>query len=398
MTVGYKNPLTQSTTFQIGDIDSFLNRDDNIMMYMNNEPMPFLMKRSYFANILFDDIVYHCQETILSDSIAFSNGSDVKPREYYHLFKLFANYPEYRDIIIHRSVMDKIVHNRHINKYHIYTSGHQINTIAKSNVDLRTEVEEELDTSEIFQSLSYYSGIGYSTANGYLIRTSGYELRKKLPEYANDIADLNVGIITNLLTCCFDFNKRKVTQCYQHVRNRAVDKVIRDMDMAFIKLAPRTGSQGMILRRGVWNYYPYLTNVGDKMIIENYISTTTRNEAEFGNKQYVILVSPGIPYIKESETFEGVFVHKSEREVLLPKNLLAELIEIEDDDELEYPRHIIRVSLMYDSQFELADTGCKDRTLYHIEPFINRGNYSAKSARSKTRSKPRSGVVVTNSM
>ena len=117
--VMYKNPLTQrSTTFSKGsDIEVFLNRDDNIMIYMNDEPMPFLMKRSYFANILFDDIVYECPPKT-SKQLGKWKSPNIH-KEYYHLFKLFVNYSEYKDIIIEKTVMDKIVNNRVINKYHI---------------------------------------------------------------------------------------------------------------------------------------------------------------------------------------------------------------------------------------------------------------------------------------
>lgn len=400
--VMYKNPLTQrSTTFLKGsDIESFLNRDDNIMIYMNDEPMPFLMKRSYFANILFDDIVYECPPKT--------------HKEYYHLFKLFVNYPEYQDIIIEKTVMDKIVKNRVINKYHIFTKSRQINTIAKSNVDLRLAnlYIDSNENKEILKSLQYYTTQGYRIANGYLIRTSGYSRRKRLFEHAKEIEDLKAFQFSSLFSCLFDSTWSKNTQC-GHIRNQAVDKMVHYMDLAFIKIAPRVGREGMTLRRDVNSYYPYLSNIGDKMIIENYISTSTHAKSrfgimnsQFGNKEYIVQVSPGIPYITNLGVFEGVFYHLSEREVILPRNLLAELVEIETDyfdedgDEFEYPypRHTIRLSLTYDTQFEMDDIGCKDRTLYSMEPYIQRSNYSTKSTEDIRRSNKKSPVYVNNSV
>ena len=391
MSVIYKNPLTQTQVYNIKDIDSFLNRDDNIMIYMDDEPIPFLMKRSYFANILFDDIVYHC-----SSSRSIGKTSSRSRTSYYHLFKLFVNHPEYQDVILSTTEMDNIVKNRHINKYHIYSANRAINTIPKINVDLKTDPHEDVtneeNLGEILNNLSYYAEKGYNVANSYLIRTTEYPERRKLPEYANDIADIELASLIRFLSCCFNFETRKITQCYQHVRNRAVERMIRDMDLAFMKIAPRCEPQGMTLRRGVWNYYPYLKKIGDKMVIENYISATKRPDTDFGNKKYIIHVSPGIPYIDENEIFKDVFIYPQEREVILPKNLLAELIDIHQVEDYDHPFHTIRLSLLYDGQFDLGDETCKPRNLYHIEPFIHRGNYSAKSARS-ARSNKRSTVV-----
>ena len=79
--IRYKTPFTDSYHYVIEDINTFLNRDDNIMIYMNEEPIPFLMKRSYFANILFDDIVYTCKNG--NNELSLING---KPKQYYYLF------------------------------------------------------------------------------------------------------------------------------------------------------------------------------------------------------------------------------------------------------------------------------------------------------------------------
>lgn len=412
----YKNPLTQrSMTFLKGsDIEVFLNRDDNIMIYMNDEPMPFLMKRSYFANILFDDIVYECPPKTSKQLGKWKspNTHTHTHKEYYHLFKLFVNYPEYKDIIIEKTVMDKIVKNRVINKYHIFTKSRQINTIAKSSVDLRLDTSHinSNENKEILKSLQYYTGQGYRIANGYLIRTSDYPQRRRISEHAKEIADLKAIQFSSLFSCLFDSTWSKHTQC-GHIRNQAVDKMVHYMDLAFIKIAPRVGRKGMTLRRNVNSYYPYLSNIGDKMIIENYISTSKypkslfgNIDSQFGNIEYIVQVSPGIPYITNSDVFEGVFYHLSEREVILPRNLLAELVEIETDyfdedgDEFvyPYPRHTIRLSLTYNTQFEMNDIACKKRTLYSMEPYIQRSNYSTKSAEDIRRSN-KSPVHMNNS-
>jgi hypothetical protein len=396
--IRYKNPLTDSYHHIIEDIDTFLNRDDNIMIYMNEDPIPFLMKRSYFANILFDDIVYTCKNG--NNELSLING---KPKQYYYLFKLFVNYPEYRDIILPLETMDKIVNNKHINKYHIFTKGRIINTIPKINIELNNDehsnIEEEDNIGNIIGSLSYYTDRGYSVANSYLIRTGHYNERRKIPEYANDIADIEFSTLLKFLTCCFNFGKKRITQCYNHVRIKAVERMIRDIDLAFMKIAPKTNSEGMILRRGVWEYYPYLKKVGDRMIIENYISATSHEHSEFGNKEYIIIVSPGIPYIdqRDRKIFDDVFIYSNEKEVILPKNLVAELVKIEEVEDYDNPIHTIKLTLLYESQFDLDGIICKERNLYDIKPYINRNNYSTKSAKSATKSKRRMALL-TNSL
>lgn len=389
ISIAYNNPLTNTSIHNIKDIDVFLNRDDNVMIFMNDEPIPFLMKRSYFANILFDDIVYQCGPNSRS-------RVSTRRNQYYHLFKLFANHTKYKDIIIPLDEMDKIVKNRHINKYHIYSADRAINTIPKINVDLKTDphadITNEENIGDILSNLSYYTGRGYSVANGYLVRTAYYPERRKLPEYANDIRDIEFASMMNFLTCGFYYQKKRTE--YEHVRIRAVEKMIHDVDLAFMKIAPRT-TETMFLRRGVGEYYPYLRKIGDRMVIENYISTTKHMDIQFGAKEYYVEVSPGIPYIdyQDSKNFEDVFMHTNEREVILPKNLLAELIKIEDVDHYTYPRHTIRLSLLYKGQYDLDENEkCKERNLFHIQPFIKRDNYSARSARS-ARSNRRSAFV-----
>ena len=168
-----------------------------------------------------------------------------------------------------------------------------------------------------------------------------------------------------------------------------------------MKIAPRTDSTGMTLRRGVWEYYPYLKKIGDKMIIENYISATSHPHSEFGNKEYIIIVPPNIPYINQNDRkiFDDVFIHSNEREVILPKNLVAELIKIEEVEDYDHPIHTIKLNLLYESQFDLDEIICKPRNLYDIKPYINSNNYSTKSAKSaKSAKSNRKMKLLTNSV
>jgi hypothetical protein len=131
--------------------------------------------------------------------------------------------------------------------------------------------------------------------------------------------------------------------------------------------------------RGVKNRYPFLNKIGDRMIFENYISTSRHEEAQFGRYHYNIFVSEGIPYIKTSdfERYGDFDYNGKEKEIILPRNLVAELVEIEgmDDENFieENAIHTIRLSCAYPNQFDLDIQECNTFNSYNVAPITTGG-------------------------
>ena len=103
MTVLYQDPLT-SQRIPIYDIDKYLEENDSIAIYFLDDPVPYVMKMTYFKNILIDDNDFLCK-----------NGSvkNEKP-EYYNLRKLFLNTDRHPQIIVPIEEFDKCIKTRKI--------------------------------------------------------------------------------------------------------------------------------------------------------------------------------------------------------------------------------------------------------------------------------------------
>ena len=49
--ISLKDPLSSETIF-VRDIEQYIKDENNILIYLDNEPIPYIMKRSYFINLL----------------------------------------------------------------------------------------------------------------------------------------------------------------------------------------------------------------------------------------------------------------------------------------------------------------------------------------------------------
>lgn len=161
---------------------------------------------------------------------------------------------------------------------------------------------------------------------------------------------------------------------------QAVKDKVEDLDRAFLEAAPRNENSKNIYYRGMKTSFAGLDHIGDKITVQNFMSITS----SFGVAMkfsgittydkcclYKITVDRGVPHIDMVTTTK----FKHEKEILLPRNLIFELVDIEQINWPSYnpiyriPIAVIRVSLKSNDQFSVS-TGCKNFFLCNIQPFV----------------------------
>ena len=154
-----------------------------------------------------------------------------------------------------------------------------------------------------------------------------------------------------------------------------VKQKVLDIDRAFLEAAPRNENNQTFYYRGMQKPFEKLDKVGDKETISNFISVSSAYNVALrfsgilrGSNccLFRLQIDKGIPIIDMVRTTK----FKQEKEILLPRNLVFELVSI---DVIEYlKRHIpianIKVHLQDKDQFKLT-TGCKKFLLGNIVPY-----------------------------
>jgi len=164
---------------------------------------------------------------------------------------------------------------------------------------------------------------------------------------------------------------KTIEEAIQNVKQKVLD-----IDRAFLEAAPRNESNINVFYRGMQRPFEKLINVGDKETISNFISVSTSFNIALrfsgvlrGTKccLYTLQIDKGIPIIDMVRTTK----YKHEKEILLPRNLIFELIKI---DMIKYGIHkeipvfCLKVHLQNSNQFKLT-TGCKKFLLGNIIPY-----------------------------
>ena len=379
------------------DIESNNHNESNdfILIFIDEITKPFFIKRHYLKNITHDDIDYSCNQTITNINVNVEE-------KYYNLYKLFLNYPEFNNIIVSATDLDKIINDKKIKRIHLFKNEEEKTklTYPKIKYTLKQIIIDDIDEygnydqdgvrNKITDSLIFYVTDGYPFINGYLIRLNNYREKKKIPLDAKDITDIYRH--RELEFYCYCWYKPECNNTCNFMSIEVMENTIKYIDLAFYKLAPKTTSEDELkVVRGVNSYYPFLNEIGDEIIIENYISTTKSEEPIYGIYMYEIIVSPGIPYIDVSK--EGIYgdvdFHSKEKEIVLPRNLKAQLIRIryayekdqkkhDEEGEEEYDEkkgtiHTIKLSLSDPNQFNLDDPICNISKLYNVIPYDTTG-------------------------
>ena len=155
-----------------------------------------------------------------------------------------------------------------------------------------------------------------------------------------------------------------------------VKQKVLDIDKAFLEAAPRNEDNHTYFYRGMQRPFEKLNNIGNKETVSNFISVSTAFNVALrfsgilrGSKccLYALQIDKGIPIIDMVRTTK----FKHEKEILLPRNLIFELVKIE---KIKYGIHgeipiaYLKVHLQHKDQFKLT-TGCKKFLVANIVPY-----------------------------
>jgi hypothetical protein len=203
----------------------------------------------------------------------------------------------------------------------------------------------------------------------------------------------------------------------EEAKQAIIDK-IADLDRVFIEAAPRNENTNTPFWRGMkeeitgqkifckYIKFSSLNNIGDKIVVSNFLSMTrTYSVAEqfsgiktkSGCCIYKLLLDKGIPYIDMVNTSK----FKDEDEILLPRGLILELIEIikTKTPTAEYPEHtsttfVVRAGLSKANVKEFKiKTGCREfvqATLVKLpknDPFFEIYNKNVKTKSNSVKEK-----------
>ena len=226
------------------------------------------------------------------------------------------------------------------------------------------------DKESLADIVKDYTNRMYSNINKQLQRLSEYENKPYSFDFFNSSSNLihklnhKPDIVIDNLNLHIKnwwFNTN-YTRATEYIQNDEINDYILSMDYYFQKYGTKSKTEE-IYHRGMIEIYPYLIKLNDKMVLETYTSTST----EWGSfiphvdVHYKIIVSPNIPRIDtlKDVSIKSRIYYPDEKEVILPRNLLAELTHI--DDSVEPPIHTIKVTPLYENQFELKKKNmCKN--------------------------------------
>jgi hypothetical protein len=115
----------------------------------------------------------------------------------------------------------------------------------------------------------------------------------------------------------------------------AVKNKVKELDKVFLEAAPINDNNKTIYYRGMKSRFANLHEIGDKTIIKNFISVSksfdvamrfSEVKSDIKNRccMYIIKISKGIPIVDMINTTK----YKHEKEILLPRNLEYELVDI----------------------------------------------------------------------
>jgi len=183
---------------------------------------------------------------------------------------------------------------------------------------------------------------------------------------------------------------KTIEQAIENVKQKVLD-----IDKAFLEAAPRNENNQTYYYRGMQTHFEKLDKIGSKATISNFISVSSvynvalRFSGILRGSQcclYRLQIDKGIPIIDMVRTTK----FKQEKEILLPRNLVFELVNI---DVIEYlkrkiPIANIKVHLQDKDQFKLT-TGCKKFLVGNIVPYspdyiVNETKKADKKADKKT--------------
>jgi len=277
----------------------FVNKimEDEILLYLEEDTIPYCIKRTYFENLLVEDRVYDDETT------------------YYDLSKLFLNSGPSILLGAVDALQDPECRTfRLVKKREIKTVESHIHKRIREYVE-----EEGYESSYIpkkWQALADFCNHGYSTINRYLIRLTNYD-------HGSSALDL----IIHSFKWMFGIQDPPCP-IRKYKDDPEIQSMVDDMDHLFYKYSKKS-KKPKVLYRGMNAFYTYLNKPGDKMVIENYMSCFDDGGGLPGpaNIWCMVTIEPGVPFIEtNNKDFQDFVEYPGEREVILPRNLVATYI------------------------------------------------------------------------
>jgi hypothetical protein len=272
--------------------------EDEILLYLEEDPVPYCIKRMYFKNLLVEDRVYDYETT------------------YYDLGKLFLNGGPSILLGAVDALQDPECRAFRLVKKEIKTVESHIHKHIREYV----EEEEGYETSYIpkkWQALADFCNHGYSDINRYLIRLTNYHPGFEPLELILQSFKWFFGI------------QDPPSPIRKYKAEPEIRSMVDDMDHLFYKYAKKS-KKPKVLYRGMNTFYTYLNQPGDKMVIENYMSCFDDGGGLPGpaNIWCMITLEPGVPFLEtyRDNDFREFVEYPGEREVILPRNLVATYI------------------------------------------------------------------------
>ena len=335
-------------------INDFINNNnDNIVIIYDNKAYGFSKSIITFNNEM--------KKCIIENNALLKKTTYKNPETFYNIGfcigkKVIVNLKTLNTILKKNRILEltsKQSGDIYINKelLELSTIGLKpISLIGKQNLKYNEDVYFNDLISNV---LKLYSGNLYNYLNKCLIDDTLFN--------NNDTPHYNTHYIHSLL-------KIKITKNIE-LRN-AIYKEVEKIDKAFIEAAPRYEkllNKNVFFYRGMKGHYTNtsgnaLHNIGEKALIRNFTSITTshiiaKRFSGINGVIYKIYLEEGLPYINMVSNT----VYKSEKEILLPRNIIFELIAKDNN------QYTLLAKLYSPDQFKIK-TGCIPLDFYNIVP------------------------------
>ena len=342
-------------------IDYLKNDSNNIVIILN--------KKAYGVNkalFMFNNEMKRCiiANNALLKKATYDNTETFYNIGYFIGKKVIVNLNTLNDVLKKHRIIEltsKTTGDTYINKelLELSTIG-LIKPSSKKSVgklNFKHAYEDVYFEELISEFLHQYSSSLYYYINENLLYPESYNNNKPLKRVIYNVLKNDLNVRNKKFFKNIDFKN-------------AIDKAITNIDKVFFEAAPRYEKTYIhkVFYRGMIGKYiningNELVNIGDTALILNYTSVTseyiiTKNFA-YGSKAtiYIIYLEEGLPFINMVSTAKI----QDEREYLLPRNLIFELISKNGNE------YTVLAKPFKPDQFTIK-TGCFSLDFYNIIP------------------------------
>ena len=347
-------------------LKDYLNNDaNNIVIIYNNKA--YGVNKSLF---MFNNEMKKC---IIANNALLKKKTYDNPETFYNIGyfigkKVIVNLKKLNDVLKNHRILEltsKTTGNTYINKELL-----ELTTIGLIKISSKKSIRkanfqyayEDVYFDELMSLiLKQYSLSMYNYINKILLNPELYDNNKPLKiEFAKLLKSINI----------FDYTT--MSKDFKNIDfKKAIDNMISKIDKGFTEIAPRYEKKYVhkVFYRGMREKYintngNELENIGDTALIKTYTSISTDYEtakrfARTGVNAviYKIYLEEGLPFINMVSTA----VFKNEKEYLLPRNIIFELISKNGNI------YTVLAKPFKKDQFSIR-TGCIPLNFYDIEP------------------------------